>query len=205
MSAALSLTRFIARPCSADPQKMDVLAMQLDGNPVEFGSYELDHTPCMGVLSAGFRAYPDQLGECFPDEPLLSHGIVAYAGYPLTGISGQTLGLVSIASRVPLRRVDRVESVMQIFAVRAAAEIERLRADETVRESEEAYRTIFESIEDGVVVRCVGPLHWTEITPAFLPGGYDFSLAEAPRLEARRGEFEPLGKADIITMIASAE
>ena len=60
-------------------------------------------------------------------------------------------------------------------------------------------------LEDGVVVRCVGPLHWTEITPAFLPGGYDFSLAEAPRLEARRGEFEPLGKADIITMIASAE
>ncbi len=42
--------------------------------------------------------------------------------------------------------------MMQIFAVRAAAEIERLRADEALRSSEESYRTIFEAIEDGVVI-----------------------------------------------------
>jgi PAS domain S-box-containing protein len=83
---------------------------------------------------------------------LSSLGIEGYAGYPLNDLGGATLGLVAISSRMPLGRVDRIESVMQIFAVRAAAEIERLRADETLRMSEESYRTIFESIEDGVVV-----------------------------------------------------
>jgi PAS domain S-box-containing protein len=143
---------FIARPAAADAETMDVLAMQLDGGPVEYGSYALENTPCAGVLSEGFRVYPDRLADCFPGEPMLQTGVVAYAGYPLNDLAGQTLGLVAIASRVPLRRLDRLESVMQVFAVRAAAEIERLRADETVRKSEESYRTIFESIEDGLVV-----------------------------------------------------
>jgi hypothetical protein len=60
-------------------------------------------------------------------------------------------------------------------------------------------------LEEGVVVRCSGPLHWTVISPAFLPRGYDFRLAEAPELEARRSEFEQLERADIITMIGSSE
>ncbi|HEY2188457.1 MAG TPA: PAS domain S-box protein, partial [Caldimonas sp.] len=144
---------FIARPASGDVRAMDVLAMQLDGNAVDFGRYDAWRGPCARVLSSGFRVYPDRLGEHFPDEPVLrKHGLVAYAGYPLTDLSGRTLGLVSIASRAPLRRPDRIESVMQVFAVRAAAEIGRLQSDETVRRSEESYRTIFEAIEDGVIV-----------------------------------------------------
>jgi len=59
--------------------------------------------------------------------------------------------------------------------------------------------------EDGTVVRCAGPLHWTEISPALLPRGYEFRPDEAPRLEARRDEFEPLAKGDLITMIGSAD
>ena len=144
---------FIARPSASDPGTMDVLAMQLDGMPAGIESYAVATSPCAAVLREGFRVYPDRLGERFPEEPMLrTHAIQAYAGYPLTDLAGRTLGLVSIAARVPLRRLDRIESVMQIFAVRAAAEIERLRADETLRKSEESYRTIFEAIEDGVVI-----------------------------------------------------
>jgi hypothetical protein len=56
-----------------------------------------------------------------------------------------------------------------------------------------------------VVVRCAGPLHWAEITPSFLPRGYDLRAADAPDLEARRDEFEPLSQFDIVTMIASSD
>jgi PAS domain S-box-containing protein len=42
--------------------------------------------------------------------------------------------------------------VLQIFAARAAAEIERLRAVEALRRSEASYRAIFESAEDAIFV-----------------------------------------------------
>jgi len=143
---------FIAKP-SGEPGVMKMLAMQLDGAPVAIDRYEISKSPCAGVLDKGFRVYPHRVCELFPEEMTLSSlGIEGYAGYPLNDLGGATLGLVAISSRMPLGRVDRIESVMQIFAVRAAAEIERLRADETLRMSEESYRTIFESIEDGVVV-----------------------------------------------------
>jgi hypothetical protein len=60
-------------------------------------------------------------------------------------------------------------------------------------------------LEDGVVVRCAGPLHWVEITPSFLRSGYDLRAAGAPEIQARREDFVALSQADIVTMIASAD
>ena len=60
-------------------------------------------------------------------------------------------------------------------------------------------------LQDGIVVGCAGPLHWSEINPAFLHEGYDYRTAEATALEARREEFEPLGEADIVTIFGSAD
>jgi hypothetical protein len=58
-------------------------------------------------------------------------------------------------------------------------------------------------LEDGVVSRCCGPLHWSEITVAFLQRGYDYRTEGAPELEARRGDFEPLDEVTV-TMIAGS-
>ena len=86
------------------------------------------------------------------DRSLLEQGIVAYAGHALHDLDGTPVGLISIASRHPLWHPERIESMMQIFAVRAGAEIERLRAEEALRTSEASYRTIFEASEDAVVI-----------------------------------------------------
>ena len=48
--------------------------------------------------------------------------------------------------------MERIESVLQIFAVRAAAEIEQLRATEALRRSEASYRAIFEAAEDAIFI-----------------------------------------------------
>ena len=144
---------FIARPAVGDPGTMELVALHVDGVTVEGGTYALRGTPCEGVLSDGFRAVTEQARACFPhDETMRMHRVEGYAGHPLQDLSGRTLGIVSIFSRSRLRRLGRLESTMQIFAVRAAAEIERLRAHDALRSSEESYRTIFEAIEDGVVI-----------------------------------------------------
>jgi len=47
---------------------------------------------------------------------------------------------------------ERIESILQIFAMRAAAELERSRAEHALRESEASYRAIFEAAEDAIFV-----------------------------------------------------
>lgn len=51
-------------------------------------------------------------------------------------------------SRRPMLDSEFIESILKIFAVRAAAELERERAEETLRRSEGSYRAIFEASED---------------------------------------------------------
>jgi PAS domain S-box-containing protein len=144
---------YIARRIPDDPHALQVQAMLLDGQPVEPTRYELQGTPCEVVLEHGFRAFAADVAELFPtDRTLLEQGIVAYAGHALHDLDGTPVGLISIASRHPLWHPERIESMMQIFAVRAGAEIERLRAEEALRTSEASYRTIFEASEDGVVI-----------------------------------------------------
>ena len=60
--------------------------------------------------------------------------------------------MVSVASRQPLTQLERIESMLQIFAVRAAAEIERLRAARRCSRSEASYRAIFEAAEDAIFI-----------------------------------------------------
>ena len=107
-----------------------------------------------GVLRDGFRVVPR------PRRRAASPTTRRCACHAMSGLRRlsarrsrrQPIGLVSIASRAPLRHLDRIESMMQIFAVRAAAEIERAARRRGAAASEESYRTIFEAIEDGVVI-----------------------------------------------------
>jgi GAF domain-containing protein len=50
--------------------------------------------------------------------------------------------------RRPLAERALTEALLKIFAVRAAAELERARADEALRASEASYRAIFEANEE---------------------------------------------------------
>ena len=144
---------FISRLESDEPQVLRMLAMQCDQQMLQDMRYPVQGTPCEAVLGQRFRVYPDRLQELFPeDTDAQFEGIVSYAGYPLLGQDGTPLGTVAIASRSPLLHVERIESVLQIFAVRAAAEIEQLRATEALRRSEASYRAIFEAAEDAIFI-----------------------------------------------------
>ena len=144
---------FISRLERGDPQTMRMLAMQCDQQMLQDRCYPVQGTPCETVLGQRFRVFADHLHEQFPDdEDAQFEGIVSYAGFPLDAQDGTPLGTVAIASRSPLVHVGRIESVLQIFAVRAAAEIERLQATEALRKSEASYRAIFDASEDAIFI-----------------------------------------------------
>jgi GAF domain-containing protein len=58
-------------------------------------------------------------------------------GVPLQDTDGHILGHMAVIDRRPIPEEPRVHTIFQIFAARAAAELQRLRAEAEVREREE--------------------------------------------------------------------
>ena len=71
-------------------------------------------------------------------------GIESYLGVPLVSPYGRHLGHLCVFDTEPMPDEPRNMLVFRIFAARAAAELERLRMERLVAESEERYRDLFE-------------------------------------------------------------
>jgi len=59
-------------------------------------------------------------------------------------------------------------------------------------------------LEDGIVAACAGPLHPGDINPAYLDG-YDYSPAEAERLDGAREEFDLLDEKALLLLAAGGD
>ena len=144
---------FVARHDPADPASLRMLARYQDGHLTHDVRYPLAGTPCEAVLGQCFRAFPQGLQQRFPlDEDARAQGVESYAGYPLMALGGQPLGILAVTSRRPLGQLERAETMLKIVSVRAAAEIERLAANEALERSEASYRAIFEAAEDAIFI-----------------------------------------------------
>jgi PAS domain S-box-containing protein len=116
-------------------------------------SYALAGTPCEQVLARGFEYFSETAADRFRADPMLQEaGYVSYAGYPLLGADGSAAGVLSVVHRGPLPPPGMVESTLAIFAVRTAAELERVRMDRALADSEQSYRAIFEASEDCIFI-----------------------------------------------------
>ncbi|MGQ0752574.1 MAG: PAS domain-containing hybrid sensor histidine kinase/response regulator [Betaproteobacteria bacterium] len=144
---------FIAVTLADRPGMMRVLAFLLDGQLKENFDYPIAGTACETVLGQSFRIYPSRLAEIFPsDVDFGTAGLDSYAGYPLNGSGGNPPGLVAVVSRQPMTSAEFIESMLKIFAVRVAAELDRVRGEEALRTSEASYRAIFEASEDAIFI-----------------------------------------------------
>ena len=95
---------------------------------------------------------PRDVAQLFPHDEYLPKGAVGYAGYPLKDAAGRVAGIIAIISRQAIEDAALVESVLKIFAVRAAAELERRTHEEALAASEANYRAIFEAAEDAIFI-----------------------------------------------------
>jgi PAS domain S-box-containing protein len=143
----------IATPINTAACHLRVHAFYLDGQVRDNFEYALAGTPCETVIGHDFRIYPSMVQDAFPtDVDLEKLAMESYAGYPLNDSTGEPLGLISIMSRKPIENAQFVESILKIFAVRAAAELERQRTEDALRVSESSYRAIFEASEDAIFI-----------------------------------------------------
>jgi signal transduction histidine kinase/CheY-like chemotaxis protein len=120
----------VGRLMPGQPGRVQTLAASLDGVLVDGFDYELAGTPCDAVHAQGTCVYPDEVAAKFPEDTLLATmGVRSYAGTPLRTSAGTVVGILCVMARAPLHHASNAETVLEIFASRAAAELERLSAD----------------------------------------------------------------------------
>jgi PAS domain S-box-containing protein len=136
-----------------DRRHMRTLAALMDGKLLQPFEYDVARSPCARMVGREFRYAREGIGHEFdPDSIFAAKGFDSYAAYTVNAASGDQLGLMVVMDRDPLGERTLIESLLQLFAVRVAAELERARAEEALRASEASYRSIFEASEDAIFV-----------------------------------------------------
>lgn len=108
--------------------------------------YASSGTPSEQVLDGDICVFPRGIGALFPNDPAIANnGWDSYAGAPLRDIAGNPIGVLAVMHSQPLGNPDLVKSLLQVFSERASAELERKRAEEELRGSEQRFATIFQS------------------------------------------------------------
>jgi PAS domain S-box-containing protein len=109
-------------------------------------------TPCEDVVRGNLCHHSSGVKLKFPDDkPLVEWGIESYLGVPLCDTKGEHLGHLAVFDEQWMPAEPRKLFTLRIFAARAAAELERLRYEKQLRQSEERYRDLFEEAPIGYV------------------------------------------------------
>jgi GAF domain-containing protein len=118
------------------------------------------------IDSAALVHFPNNLLELYPNDPDIKEaGAVSYLGMPLKDVDGGILGHLAVIDRRPIPNEPRVLSLFRIFAARATAELQRLRAEKQVREREEKLSRIVGSAMDAIIEFDDG-MRVTQLNPA---------------------------------------
>ncbi len=88
----------------------------------------------------------------FPSTSALSSWhVTSYMGITLRGQAGKVIGLLLVLSPEPIANPHVAKSIVQLFAARAASELQRKKSEEALRDSEQRYRAIVENAYDLII------------------------------------------------------
>ncbi|NIQ04021.1 MAG: diguanylate cyclase [Nitrospinaceae bacterium] len=106
-----------------------------DGNRfVDDRQYEEIRSPYEDLLGGMVSFYSDQVQEAFPDEFFLREmGAQSFAGVPFFSSGMKVMGHLTVFDRRPMLDKQRTISILRVFAARAGAELERKKAEETIK------------------------------------------------------------------------
>jgi GAF domain-containing protein len=154
LARALGVRYSFAAECTNESKSAARMLAFWAGNAfAEDISYGLDGTPCERVVTGEICCFPDKLQALFPrDRGLVDLQAESYLGLPLLASSGDVLGHLVVMDEKPMHNMQRHLPILQIFAARAGAELERKRAEEAQKKSEERLRTLLD-INNAIVTK----------------------------------------------------
>lgn len=126
---------YVAEIESNMPQRLKTLAFWKGDKVVNNIEYELVDTPCEPVVKHAQLYYlSNKVQELFPKAlGLEAMGGSCYLGVPLLAGEQQVIGVLCISSDRPLANEENAKAIVTVFAARAAAELQRQRAEAALR------------------------------------------------------------------------
>jgi PAS domain S-box-containing protein len=139
----------------------------------EFGEnieYDLYGTPCEQVFKGqGCQYYPQGIQALFPEEVgLVEMQAESYAGIPLLSSGGQPLGHLAVLDDKVLGNESRNTAILEIFAARAASEIERQQTEAAFRVSQEKFSKAFRASPSAITLTTLKEGRYLEVNESCL-------------------------------------
>ncbi len=142
----------IGEVVDGEPGTLRTLAVSDGGTLIDNFEYALAHAPCGTGLTQSFWSFEEGVQARFPYFPnLAALGVESHCGVSIRDRAGAVIGMMIVMDSKPLSRSDRLKSLMEVFAARAAAELHRHKAElarqqmeHTLRDSEARFRTFLD-------------------------------------------------------------
>jgi PAS domain S-box-containing protein len=144
---------FISEYCDDSTDSMRTIAVSDKGESGANFEFALANTPYEMVVQSDDCIYIDNAREKYPDAELLQElEIEGYIGIPLMDSENKVRGIMVALYREPVEQVEFATSIIQVFAGRTAAELERLQATKELV----ALRNLLENIINSMPSILVG-------------------------------------------------
>ncbi len=138
---------FIATLLPGEPCMAETVAAVIDGAAHENFEFVVAGTPCDPLFAADLSVITEHIADDFPHFPsFLALGAQGFVGKRLDSSTGEPLGFLFVVFRFKPTHVELITSTLQIFAARAAAELERQRTDAQISEQAALLDTAHEAI-----------------------------------------------------------
>ena len=117
--------------------RVRTIALWRDGKIADNIEYSLQGTPAEHVVGRAVICHPRDVQAKFPgDLRLAAAGAEGYVGVPLVGTKEDMIGGIAAFTRKPITDESYASSVLQLFAGRVTAEMERALTERELRKSE---------------------------------------------------------------------
>jgi len=127
---------FAAECTDASNTAVSTLAFWAGDDFAQNITFPLRGTPCEKVVGGEVCFYPENTWSLFPEDMELKNlKIESYLGVPIHSSGGTILGHIAVLHDEPMQFKPYEISILKTFAVRAAAELERKRSEEALRQA----------------------------------------------------------------------
>lgn len=139
---------FISKCLNTERTKVRTLAFWERNDYGDDIEYDLQGTPCKNVISGKFCYYDDNIIGLYPDdEELKKYDAQSYLGIPIYNSKNSVIGHLAVFHDDIFKDISNFFHILQVFALRAGSELERIEAEDSLRRSHDQLEGAFEEIK----------------------------------------------------------
>lgn len=114
--------------------KLHSLAFWQNGKLESMNCYDPEPTPCQAALDLGSYICTQNIQQLFPNsKALASLDAESYYGVALKDAEGKAIGVLYVVGCKPMFNPSVIEGIIQLFAIRASAELQQKRSRESIQ------------------------------------------------------------------------